>query len=135
MEPDPSAPIPLIPAKAGTQVFEPGWFYAYIMASGRNGTLYVGHTENLIWRVQLHRDHALPGFTAKYDVVHLVWYEPHGSRDSAFKRERAIKKWRRIWKLELIERFNPGWRDLFDEISAEPVWAPPKVDPSGGGAS
>jgi putative endonuclease len=92
------------------------WFYVYILASRRNGTLYIGHTDDLIRRVTQHREHLIPSFTARYDVVGLVWWEPHGSRDEAFRRERAMKKWRRGWKLELIERFNPEWRDLYPDL-------------------
>ena len=90
--------------------------YVYIMASQRNGTLYTGSTESLVARVSQHQQHLRPGFTSKYGVDKLVWYEPHVTREGAFRRERAIKKWRRAWKLELIERANPGWRDLFADL-------------------
>ena len=91
-------------------------FYVYIVASGRNGTLYTGMTDDLPARIAMHREKMLPGFTAKYGVTRLVWFEAHGSREEAFARERAIKKWRRAWKLELIERTNPGWRDLYPDL-------------------
>ena len=91
-------------------------FYVYILARQRNGTLYVGMTDDLAKRVWMHRNGVLPGFTKKYGVKMLVWYELHDSRESAFSRERQIKKWNRVWKLELIEKANPGWRDLYDEI-------------------
>jgi putative endonuclease len=91
-------------------------FYVYILASQRNGTLYVGGTDDLYRRVTEHKAHTLSGFTAKYDVVKLVYQEAHESREDAFLRERRMKKWRRIWKLELIERFNPAWRDLFEDM-------------------
>ena len=91
-------------------------FYVYILASQRNGTLYIGHTESLSRRVWEHQSGEIPGFTAKYGVKLLVYWEAFESRNGAFKRERAMKKWRRLWKLELIERFNPGWRDLSDEL-------------------
>ncbi len=91
-------------------------FYTYILASQRNGTLYVGSTDALINRVVEHRDKIRSGFTAKYGVGLLVWWEIHDTRAGAFRRERQIKKWNRAWKLELIERFNPGWRDLFDDL-------------------
>ena len=91
-------------------------FYVYILASQRNGTLYIGHTESLGRRVWEHRSAAVPGFTARYGVKRLVYFESHETRDAAFRRERAMEKWRRLWKLELIERFNPAWRDLTDEI-------------------
>jgi putative endonuclease len=90
-------------------------FYVYILASRRNGTLYTGSTDDLARRILLHREKAYPGFTAKYDVQNLVWYETHESREAAFRRERQIKEWKRAWKIEMIERFNPGWRDLGDQ--------------------
>jgi len=93
-------------------------FFVYILASRRNGTLYVGMTDNLARRVWEHKSGAVPGFTRKYGVKILVWYEVHESRESAFQRERQLKKWNRAWKLELIERTNPSWRDLVDEIMA-----------------
>jgi putative endonuclease len=91
-------------------------FFVYILASRRNGTLYVGMTDNLPRRVWEHRTDAVPGFTSKYGVKILVWYELHESRESAFARERRLKKWNRAWKLQLIEQLNPDWRDLFDEV-------------------
>jgi putative endonuclease len=92
-------------------------FFVYILASRRNGTLYIGMTDNLVRRVWEHRSGLFPGFTKKYGVKMLVWYELHESREAAFQRERQLKKWNRAWKLELIERMNPAWRDLFDEIA------------------
>ncbi len=92
-------------------------FYAYILASRRNGTLYLGMTDNLVRRVFEHRSEAMRGFTKRYGVKMLVWYESHESRDSAFARERQIKKWNRAWKLELIEKANPEWRDLWEEVT------------------
>ena len=91
-------------------------FYTYIVASGRNGTLYTGSTESLIVRTTQHRDKAFKGFTAKYGCATLVWYECHEARHAAFVRERQIKKWNRVWKLELIEKNKPGWRDLFNDL-------------------
>jgi putative endonuclease len=92
-------------------------FYVYILASKRNGTLYAGMTDDLVKRVWQHRNDIIPGFTQRHGVKTLVWYEPHESRESAFVRERQIKKWNRAWKLEVIEKTNPGWRDLWDEIN------------------
>ncbi|HEY7997638.1 MAG TPA: GIY-YIG nuclease family protein [Pseudolabrys sp.] len=92
-------------------------FFVYILASKRNGTLYVGMTDNLVNRVWQHRSGIIPGFTKRYRVKMLVWYEAHETRASAFTRERQLKKWNRIWKLELIERDNPTWRDFWDEIA------------------
>ncbi|HEY5410009.1 MAG TPA: GIY-YIG nuclease family protein [Caulobacteraceae bacterium] len=91
-------------------------FYVYILASERNGTLYVGSTDALIARVSQHQQKLRPGFTSKYGVDQLVWYEIHDTREGAFRRERQMKKWNRAWKIELIERFNPGWRDLFEDL-------------------
>lgn len=91
-------------------------FYTYIMASRRNGTLYIGHTDDLTRRAIEHQAGATPGFTRRHGVKTLVFWEEYESRDEAFRRERAMKKWRRAWKLELIERFNPGWRDLLPEF-------------------
>jgi putative endonuclease len=90
--------------------------FTYLLASQRNGTLYAGNTDDLSKRVQEHRTKALGGFTAKYGVDKLVWFETHPTREQAFRRERQIKEWRRAWKLILIERTNPGWKDLFDDL-------------------
>jgi putative endonuclease len=91
-------------------------FYVYVLASGRNGTLYIGHTDDLSRRVLEHRVGDAPGFTRKYGVKTLVFWEEYETREEAFARERAMKKWNRAWKLELIERFNPAWRDLLAEF-------------------
>jgi putative endonuclease len=91
-------------------------FYIYIMANERNGTLYVGHTDDLNRRVYGHQSGGVPGFTSKYGVKMLVYFEAFETREAAFARERAIKKWNRLWKLRLIERFNPEWRDLALEL-------------------
>ncbi len=91
-------------------------FYTCILASQRNGTLYTGSTQDLYVRVSEHQQKLKPGFTSKYGVVRLVWLEVHDTRESAFVRERQIKKWNRPWKLELIERSNPSWRDLIEDM-------------------
>ena len=91
-------------------------FYTYIVASGPYGTLYTGSTDNLARRVYEHREKVRQGFTTKYGVTKLVWYEPHEGREFAFRRERQIKEWRRKWKVELIEAMNPTWADLYEEI-------------------
>jgi putative endonuclease len=91
-------------------------FYVYILASQRNGTLYIGSTDSLVRRVTQHREGLTPGFTTRYGVKTLVWYAAFDSRDDAFRRERQMKVWRRAWKIELIEKTNPGWRDLYPEI-------------------
>ena len=87
-----------------------------MLASRRNGTLYTGSTDDLAKRVDEHKAGAFRGFTAKYGVHLLVWFEGHESRENAFKRERQIKEWRRAWKLRLIEGANPDWRDLTDDL-------------------
>jgi len=92
-------------------------FFVYIFASDRNGTLYVGMTDDLVKRTWQHRNGLIPGFTQRYGVKTLVWYESHESRESAFERERRLKKWNRAWKLELIEKENPDWRDLWEEVA------------------
>jgi putative endonuclease len=88
----------------------------YILASRRNGTLYVGVTSDLLTRVWTHKNDLLGGFTNKYRVHMLVWYEVHETMESAIKREKNIKKWNRKWKLALIEKLNPLWQDLFDDL-------------------
>jgi putative endonuclease len=87
-------------------------FYVYIVASRRNGTLYIGTTDDLGRRIFEHQQGLIPGFTKKYGVKTLVWFEVHETRESAFMRERQMKKWKRKWKLQLIETANPQWRDL-----------------------
>ena len=91
-------------------------FYTYILASKRNGTLYTGSTDDIVKRMYEHRDKVRPGFTKKYGVSILVWFEQHESRDTAFRRERQIKEWRRSWKLRMIEERNPTWRDLYEDL-------------------
>ena len=93
-------------------------FYVYILASQRNGTLYIGYTDDLSRRLIEHRGGTFKGFTWKYGVSTLVWYEAHETRESAFQREKRMKKWYRAWKLDLIERANPDWLDLTDQLTA-----------------
>ncbi|QGX39111.1 GIY-YIG nuclease family protein [Permianibacter aggregans] len=93
---------------------KPGW--VYILASGRNGTLYIGVTTDLPRRVGQHKEKNVPGFTNRYDVDQLVWFESCEEISGAILREKQLKKWRREWKLKLIERSNPEWRDLYPEI-------------------
>ncbi|HEX7801909.1 MAG TPA: GIY-YIG nuclease family protein [Pseudoxanthomonas sp.] len=88
----------------------------YILASERNGTLYTGVTGDLLARTWQHREHLVDGFTKRYDVTMLVWYEPHATLDTAITREKQIKKWNRAWKLQLIQEENPRWRDLWPDI-------------------
>ena len=88
----------------------------YILASRRNGTLYVGVTSDIIKRVWEHKSDFVEGFTRRYSVHTLVWYEQHETMESAIAREKAIKEWNRQWKLSLIERSNPEWKDLYDDL-------------------
>ena len=88
----------------------------YLLASQRNGTLYAGVTSNLVKRVWEHKSDLVEGFTKRYGVHLLVWYEVHESMESAIAREKTIKGWKRRWKLELIEAMNPEWRDLYDGL-------------------
>ena len=88
----------------------------YILASRRNGTLYVGVTSDVIKRVWEHKNDLIEGFTKRYGVHILVWYEAHETMLSAIAREKAIKEWKRRWKLELIESSNPQWRDLYPDL-------------------
>jgi putative endonuclease len=91
-------------------------FCVYILASKRNGTLYIGVTSDLVQRIWLHRNKVVEGFTKKYDVNKLVHLEVFPDAESAISREKQLKKWRRAWKVQLIEACNPLWRDLYDEI-------------------
>ncbi len=93
-------------------------FYVYVLASKRNGTLYIGVTSALVQRVWQHKTKALRGFTARYGVGQLVYFEAHEDAASAIQREKQLKKWRRAWKVQLIEERNPGWRDLYTEIAS-----------------
>ena len=88
----------------------------YLLATGTRGTLYIGVTSNLIAGTWQHREHVVEGFTKRYDVTKLVWYELHGSMEVAIFREKQLKKWNREWKLRLVQEFNPDWRDLWDDI-------------------
>jgi putative endonuclease len=88
----------------------------YLLASKRNGTLYAGVTSNLVKRVWEHKQHTVDGFTKKYGVTLLVWFEVHETMDSAIRREKAIKNWRRSWKINVIETTNPQWRDLYEDL-------------------
>jgi putative endonuclease len=110
-----------IPASAGmTAVYMIGNgkpFFVYLLASGVRGTLYVGVTSNLLQRVWQHKNKELPGFTARYGVDRLVWYEMHASAEAAITREKQIKEWKRNWKINLIERDNLNWLDLYPALT------------------
>ena len=88
----------------------------YLLASHKNGTLYTGVTSNLVKRTWEHKHHAVEGFTGKYRVTTLVWYEVHETMESAIRREKAIKNWKRAWKVRAIESINPRWRDLYYDL-------------------
>lgn len=88
-----------------------------MLSSHRNGTLYVGVTSDLVKRVWQHKNHCVAGFTKKYKVTLLVWYEQHATMESAIAREKAIKEWKRAWKIRLIEEKNADWEDLYDSLA------------------
>jgi putative endonuclease len=88
----------------------------YLLASKRNGTLYTGVTSSLTKRVWEHKNNLVEGFTKKYSVHTLVWYEVHETMESAIQREKAIKNWKRDWKIKVIEEENPKWRDLYTDL-------------------
>jgi putative endonuclease len=88
----------------------------YLLASKRNGTLYAGVTSDLIKRIWQHKNNLVEGFTKRYGVHILVWFELHETMEAAIGREKAIKEWKRQWKLKLIEASNPEWRDLYEEL-------------------
>ncbi len=91
-------------------------YYVYILASRRGGAIYVGITNDLVRRVYQHRIKAVPGFTAKYGITRLVWFETYDDPVSAITREKELKKWKRVWKVELIEKENSNWDDLYESI-------------------
>jgi putative endonuclease len=92
-------------------------YYVYLLASRKQGTLYLGVTGNLVRRVYEHKEKVVPGFTKRYDVDRLVWFECYDDPTNAIEREKVIKKWRRAWKIRLIEEANPDWKDLYPEIA------------------
>jgi len=91
-------------------------YYVYILASGKNGTLYIGVTDNLVRRVWEHKHNLVKGFTEKYGVHELVYYEQHQDIEQAILKEKQMKKWKRYWKMKLINKFNPEWSDLYGQI-------------------
>ena len=91
-------------------------YYVYLLASERYGTLYTGMTSDLIKRARQHRESVVAGFTKKYQVKQLVWYEIHQDVHAALTREKQIKKWNRAWKINLIQQNNPLWRDLYQDV-------------------
>ncbi|WFU27305.1 GIY-YIG nuclease family protein [Bradyrhizobium sp. CB1717] len=91
-------------------------YYVYILASRRDGAIYVGITNDLVRRVYEHRIKAVPGFTTKYNITRLVWFEAYDDPISVISREKELKKWKRAWKTQLIEKENPNWDDLYESI-------------------
>jgi putative endonuclease len=104
-------------------------FWVYILASRRNGTLYVGVTNDLIRRIHEHRTHTVPGFTSRHGVTLLVHFESWAEPRAAIQREKALKHWPRRWKIALIERRNPDWRDLWGEITGGGGGLDARVEP------
>ena len=102
--------------KQGSRLFNVKQYYVYILANKRVGTLYVGVTSTLQKRVYEHRNNLVDGFTKKYNVHNLVYYEIHDDVTQAITREKQLKKWKRNWKLELIDKMNPEWSDLYDKL-------------------
>jgi putative endonuclease len=92
-------------------------YYVYLLASRKHGTLYIGMTSDLVRRCYEHKTKAVPGFTAQYGVDRLVWYEVYDDPIGAITREKELKKWRRDWKIRLIEESNPDWVDLYEGIA------------------
>ncbi len=93
-------------------------YWTYILASRKNGTLYIGVTNNILARTYTHQTDTVGGFTAKYNVHHLVHFEQFNDVEQAIRREKQLKRWNRAWKIELINKNNPEWRDLYKEILA-----------------
>jgi len=93
-------------------------YYVYLLASRKHGTLYIGVTNDIVRRVYEHRTKAVPGFTSRYDIHKLVWFEVYDDAISAIAREKELKKWRRDWKIRLIEEQNLGWDDLYPGIAS-----------------
>ncbi len=92
-------------------------YYVYLLASKRNGTLYIGVTNDLERRIYEHKNHLIKGFTEKYNVHMLVYFEQTSNIEAALQREKQLKKWNRKWKLDLIESINPEWKDLSKDLS------------------
>ncbi len=105
----------------------------YILASKRNGTLYTGVSSDLAQRISLHKQDLIEGFTKKYQVHMLVYYEMHHTMPNAIRREKQIKEWKRLWKIRLIESMNPEWIDLFDENTGEILDGPADLSRVRGG--
>ncbi len=103
-------------------------YYVYMMTNKRNGTLYTGVSKDLVRRVYEHKHGILQGFTKRYGLKMLVWFEHHTDVSEAIKREKNIQAWKRQWKLEMIEKSNPNWNDLYEEITGcQPEFTPAKA--------
>jgi putative endonuclease len=104
-------------------------YWVYILASKRNGTLYIGVTNDLYRRMLEHRDGTADSFTKRYSVRRLVWWECHQYVNGAITREKQLKKWNRAWKLRIIEEMNPNWDDLFEQLVTDDVWSAQRLVP------
>ncbi len=91
-------------------------YYVYVLASRKDGAIYIGMTNDIVRRVYEHRTKAVPGFASKYNITRLVWFEIYEDPISAISREKELKKWKRAWKIQLIEAKNPQWNDLYESI-------------------
>ena len=91
-------------------------YYVYIVASRKDGAIYVGVTNDIVRRIYQHRTKTIQGFTSKYNITRLVWFEIYDDPISAISREKELKKWKRAWKVQLIEAQNPQWNDLYESI-------------------
>ena len=100
----------------------------YILASKRLGTLYIGVTSDLHGRMSQHAQGLVDGFTKKYGVKRLVYYEMHETMEAAIRREKQLKEWRRLWKIRIIEKMNPAWRNLFDDTTGEIAFGPAEAE-------
>lgn len=109
-------------------------YYVYILASRRNGTLYIGVSNDIMRRTWEHKNDLIEGFTKKYGVHILVWYEIHEDIDAAIRREKRMKRWNRAWKIALIEENNSGWNDLYDRFTGEIALPDPPAPQSLSGA-
>ncbi len=109
----------VIPAPAGIRQkkMTEKKYYVYILAKARNSTFYAGLTSNLYQRISQHKEEIYNGFTKKYDIKNLVYYEVHDDPENAIRREKRLKKWNRTWKMRIIEEMNPNWSDLFERIN------------------
>src|SRR5664279_2590108 len=104
------------PGMTGLRAIDVMAYYVYILASRRDGAIYIGVTNDIVRRIYEHRIKAVPGFTSKYNITRLVWFEIYDDPISAISREKELKKWKRAWKTHLIESQNPQWDDLYESI-------------------